>query len=186
MPARGSKLRADARRNQARILSAARTLFAECGTDVGMDDVARRAGVGVGTVYRAFATKEVLYAAIVADHLAELTAMATDRLAHADPGAAFFDLLGRIWADAAWKRSLVAALTNAGYDIRATVQNELKALRAALARLLRRAQMAGAIRRDVSAGEVLALMAAATMAVDQTGRSRGHFFAILRDGLRPR
>ncbi len=151
-----------------------------------MDDIARRAELGVGTLYRHFATKEVLYAAIVADHLAELTAMATDRLAHADAGAAFFDLLGRIWADAAWKRSLVAALTNAGYDIRATVQNESKALRAALARLLRRAQMAGAIRRDVSAGEVLALMAAATMAVDQTGRSRGHFFAILRDGLRSR
>ena len=85
-------LRADARRNREAVLAAARERFGECGLDCQMDDIART-GVGVGTVYRHFPTKEDLIAALVADRFERLAERAEQALAERDPWQAFCDLI---------------------------------------------------------------------------------------------
>jgi AcrR family transcriptional regulator len=86
-------LRADAARNRTRILAAAREAFAESGLDVGVEEIARRAGVGKGTLYRRFPTKEVLVQAIVQDRLDELEAIAARCAAVPDAGEGFAQFL---------------------------------------------------------------------------------------------
>ena len=86
-------LRADARRNRERILEVAREVFASEGLSVPIDTVAARAGIGVGTVYRHFPTKEALFAAIVTDRVEALGADARAALEDDDPGAALFGFL---------------------------------------------------------------------------------------------
>src|ERR687887_1130287 len=88
-------LRADAARNRARIVEAAKLAFAEAGLDVGVEEIARRAGVGKGTLYRRFPTKEALVRAIFEDRLAELEQL-VDRLeAGPRPWGGFAPLLPR-------------------------------------------------------------------------------------------
>src|SRR4249920_2056354 len=87
-------LRADAARNRARILDAARAAFAEAGLDVGVEEIARRAGVGKGTLYRRFPTKEVLVRAIFEDLLDELDGVVDDVAAEPDAAVAFTRFLG--------------------------------------------------------------------------------------------
>src|SRR5919205_1820931 len=86
-------LRADARRNLDRILDAAAEVFAELGPDAPIDEIARRAGVGHGTVFRRFPTKEALRAAVLAARLDEMQAHLEALLARDDVGAAFEDLV---------------------------------------------------------------------------------------------
>src|ERR671929_2362335 len=88
-------LRADARRNREKVLAAARAVFSENGRDAQMDDVARRAGVGVGTVYRHFPTKEALIEALVVDAFETIAAHAHDALAIEDPWEAFTSVMWR-------------------------------------------------------------------------------------------
>src|ERR1700754_516540 len=82
-------LRADAARNRARIVEAARAAFAESGLDVGVEEIARRAGVGKGTLYRRFPTKEALVRAIFEDLLEDLEALVDEFAAVEDAGEAF-------------------------------------------------------------------------------------------------
>src|ERR1700744_873142 len=82
-------LRADAARNRARVLDAARTAFAEAGLDVGVEEIARRAGVGKGTLYRRFPTKEALVRAIFEDVLDDFDAIASSVAREPDAGVAF-------------------------------------------------------------------------------------------------
>src|SRR5687768_11863989 len=90
LPLPGARpLRADARRNRERVIKAARAVFAEQGRDAQVDDVARRAKVGVGTVYRHFPTKEALLEALVRDRFAQLAEWALEALEEEDAWAAF-------------------------------------------------------------------------------------------------
>jgi AcrR family transcriptional regulator len=86
-------LRADARRNREAVLAAARQRFGECGLECQMEDIARTAGVGVGTVYRHFPTKDDLIAALVSDRFERLAERAEEALAQQDPWQAFCDLM---------------------------------------------------------------------------------------------
>src|SRR5690242_8135354 len=88
-------LRADARRNREAIVKAARAVFAQYGREAQMDDVARRAKVGVGTVYRHFPTKEALLEALAQDRFAQIAGFAQDALEVADPWEAFAGFLRR-------------------------------------------------------------------------------------------
>src|SRR3954447_6371000 len=87
------RLRADARRNRERILKAAKEVFGEEGIEAQMDDVARRAGVGVGTVYRHFPNKEVLMGELVKEKFEAFTERAREALEQDDAWEAFCDLL---------------------------------------------------------------------------------------------
>lgn len=169
----GRTLRADARRNRVRVLEAAEATLAADGAGAPMEDIARRAGVGVGTLYRHFPTKEALVAAVVAHRVELLAGEAGELLAAPDPGAAFFGFIDRVVAVGSAKRDLAETL-----DV--GVSDEVKReLTRALGELLARAQAAGAVRTGLEAGDVMALIPAALAAPDR-------LLPVLRDGLRAR
>jgi AcrR family transcriptional regulator len=178
-------LRADAQRNRAKVLAAAQEAFAAEGIAVPLDEIARRAGVGAGTVYRHFPTKEALFEAVIAERLEQLAEHAKSLGTAEDPGAAFEEFLHRMISGAAHQKDLVDAL--AGLEITGAVAaNKAELLRAGEV-VLRRAQRAGAVRADVGMREVMALLTGATMALRQHGfdeELREAVFAVLRDGLR--
>jgi AcrR family transcriptional regulator len=177
-------LRADAQRNRQRILEAAERVFAEEGLAIPLDEIARCAGVGIGTVYRHFPTKEALFAAIVHDKVARLLDYVTSLEDARDPGAAFFAVLDRMAAEGARKKDLVDALSRAGVDLRASAADISAKLRGAVGKLLRRAQAAGTVRSGVDVTDVFALIGAVLTAVGRSNSSPEKLFAIVRDGLR--
>src|ERR1700761_163573 len=157
-PVTEPKQRSDARRNRARILAVAVQAFATEGLSVPVQEIARRAGVGTGTVSRHFPTKESLFEAILLSRARQLTEEATQLLEEADPGAAFFGFFTRLIAEGAANLGLAEALTGAGYDLDEAVGRDGVDPMRALARLLIRAQAAGAVRPDVDAADVKALI----------------------------
>ena len=185
--ATGRPLRADARRNRARVLEAARVAFAAEGASVPLDEIARRAGVGAGTVYRHFPTKEALFEAVVRDRLRRLTEEGRALSADADPGEALFRFIERLITEAAWKRDLIDALNGAGVDITAALASVVGELRAETGRLLARAQQAGAVRDDIDISDLMALLSGMIQATQpRPGRSiePRRAIAVLCDGLR--
>jgi AcrR family transcriptional regulator len=143
-------LRADAARNRDKILAAAREAFAASGYGAPLDEIAALAGVGPGTIYRHFPTKEALFEAVVTARVADLIDDARERAGAEDADSAFFGFLARIADEAAAKRDLPDAITIGG-----SLQHDLYA---ALDVLLRNAQEAGAVRADISARELLVLL----------------------------
>jgi AcrR family transcriptional regulator len=148
-------LRADAQRNLDRLLDAAAEVFAEQGCDASVDEIARRAGVGHGTVFRRFPTKDALLGAVLGERLRVLTAAADDALADPDAGAAF----ERFFRYAAEEYGRNRALE--GLD-RCRSTREAETFYTAVAQLVERAQHAGALREDVSAKDVLLLIPTAS------------------------
>jgi len=180
-------LRADARRNRARILTAAEAVFAEKGAAASTEEVARRAGVAVGTVFRHFPTKEALLQAIVGDLVARLADEVDALVAHGDPGTALFGFFTSMVEQAAAKKTVVDLLAAAGIDL--PVSKPVQALRQSIEALLTRAQQAGAVRADAGVAEVLALLTATCQAAVQAGwdpELQHRTLAIVFDGLRPR
>jgi AcrR family transcriptional regulator len=181
-------LRADARRNRENVLLAAEEVFAAQGLGVPIDEVAKRAGVGVGTVYRHFPTKELLFEAIVISRVERLTDFLHELTASDDPGKAFFSFLEELSSQAACKRDLFDALANAGIDVKAAASESLLALRQSLGSLMQSAQRAGALRKDVNDEDVLGLVMATCASRELPGQplaSRERMLAIVFDGLRP-
>jgi AcrR family transcriptional regulator len=178
--------RADAVRNRERVLAAARDAFAADGPAVSLDDVARRAGVGAGTVHRHFPTKDALFVAVIADRLQRLAADAGNLAGAEDPGAAFFAFFAELADQARENLALSAALAVAG-DGAAT--DALRAagapLAEALAVLLTRAQDARAVRADITVGDLHAILAGALLAEQRLDpASRGRGLRVVADGLR--
>jgi AcrR family transcriptional regulator len=178
-------LRADALRNLNRVLDAAREAFATEGPSVSLDEIARRAGVGAGTVHRHFPAKDDLFRAVIARRLNDLTQVAQDLAAAPDPGEAFFDFFNRLAADARHNVALSAALTNPA-DVGEAILDASKALAEAHAVLLARAQEAGAVRRDVQAKDLHAIIGGAlVMEQHLPPGSTGRGLTVVADGLRP-
>ncbi len=176
--------RADARRNRERVLAAARAAFASEGLSVSLDDIARRAGVGAGTVHRHFPTKDDLFLAVIADRLHALTHAAQALADAADPGAAFFAFFHQLADDARQNLAISAALTNPG-DTGEAVRDAGKALEAALGVLVARAQDAGVVRRDIDIADLHAIIAGALLIEQRLPLgSRGRGLTIVADGLR--
>jgi len=193
-------LRADARDNRARILAAADEVFGASGETASTEDVARLADVGIATVFRHFPTKRDLLHAVFSARLEALRDRARELASAPDPGAALRTFFTEIVTTAPTKLAIAEALTNALTDAQATpatapprgaedsghlAGDELKE---AFARLLERAQQAGAVRPDVGAPEVYALMIGTSRAVafarpDDDVRDR--MIAVIFDGLRP-
>ncbi len=152
-------LRADARRNRERILESARAVFAECGADAQIDDVARRAGVGVGTVYRHFPTKEALLVELLREKFRLFAARGREALEQeGEPFAVLEGLLRRNAETTASDAAVQHALAAAGENIWVQAEAERQELVAATEELLERARQAGTIRKDVHANDVAMLM----------------------------
>jgi AcrR family transcriptional regulator len=179
--------RSDALENRERVLDAAEHVLSEKGASASTEDVAARAGVGIGTVFRHFATKNELLEGVLARVLERLAQTARDHLEGADPGAAFFAVLEHVVEQAPLKKAVASGLSGAGLEIKRRAA--AGPLRAALAELLRRAQKAKAVRSDVGVEEVMAMVIAASRAAEHAGRDRGlqkRSVGIILDGLRPR
>lgn len=178
--------RADARRNRAQILQAAETCFAEQGVGVPIDDIARAAGVGVGTIYRHFPTKEALLEAVIVTHMEKLTAEAMDLATSDDPGAAFFMFLARLAEEGSSKRDLIDALGGAGIEVKERTSPQKAELTQAIGVLLQRAQIAGDVRSDVELADLFGLVmgACAFAAHGESGSSQSRMLSVVCDGLR--
>ncbi len=181
-------LRADARRNRERILESARAVFAECGADAQIDDVARRAGVGVGTVYRHFQTKEALLVELLREKFRLFAARSRGALEQdGEPFAVLEDLLRRNAETAASDAAVQHALAGAGENIWMQAEAEQQELAAVMAKLIARARRAGTIRQDVDANDIAMLMCGvcSTMGAKPGFRWRRHLDLVI-DMLRER
>jgi AcrR family transcriptional regulator len=175
--------RADAVRNRERVLAAARDAFSADGPSVSLDDVARRAGVGAGTVHRHFPTKDSLFVAVIAGRLRQLATDAEGLAGAADPGAAFFAFFAELADQARENLALSAAVTDSADAVRGAGEP----LAAALAVLLTRAQEAGAVRADITVTDLHAIMAGVLLAEQRLDpASRGQALRVVADGLATR
>ncbi|MFL5961989.1 MAG: TetR/AcrR family transcriptional regulator [Gaiellaceae bacterium] len=180
-------LRADAQRNLVRVLDAAREVFAEQGIDVPVTEIADRAGVGVGTIFRRFPTKDDLLVAVVEQRTEQLIEAADVALASSDPGAA---LRGFMETAAAMQIS-DRCWCEAGSDLfaRDGIREQIDVLVGKMGELLTRAQTAGHVRSDVHALDIPVLL----MAVAKSGLmlepaipgAWKRYLGIILDGLRP-
>jgi AcrR family transcriptional regulator len=179
-------LRADARRNREKVLAAARAVFSENGRDAQMDDVARRAGVGVGTVYRHFPTKEALIEALMVDSFQAIAAQAEAALEVEDPWEAFSCVL--------WRGAEIMAADRALSEVFASIPGAMEqamptveGLQESMAKIMARAQAAGVLRDDVVLDDVPMIMCGIGSATKKEHRCaapwRRHLMIVL-DGLR--
>jgi AcrR family transcriptional regulator len=183
----GRPLRADARRNRERVLTAAREVFAEHGPEAQMDDVARRAQVGVGTVYRHFPTKEALIEALVAEAFERLVVVAKEQAQRDDdPWDA---LVTTLWAGAeimAGDRAVSAILSEVYGPVNVDPDLQLQ-MHETTTILIDRAREAGALRPDVMLDDIPMVMCGIGMATCKPHTVpdawRRHI-TILLDGLR--
>jgi AcrR family transcriptional regulator len=180
-------LRADARRNREAVLSAARKAFATDGLDAQMEEIARLAKVGVGTVYRHFPTKEALLEALAVDAFERITVITRENLANvADPWEAFTQTL--------WQGAEILAADRALSEVMAEVPGPVpigldtqRELYEAMTELIRRAQEAGALRPDAVVDDMSMVMCgigAATRKSHVCPQSWRRHMTIVIDGLR--
>ncbi len=187
-PAGERPLRRDAERNRLRILAAAAQVFTERGLEATLDEVARAAGVGVGTVYRRFPDKEALVAALFRERIDNLVTVAEDACAAADPWQAIVSYLEYAAGAMAGDTGLRQLMMFATYD-RDQVSYAGDRMRPVITRLVQRAQASGDLRGDFEATDVkmiafmLASLAEYTGAVTPDVWRR--YLAMLIDGLRP-
>ena len=180
--AKGRRPRSDALRNRDKVLEAAERALAAGGVGVPLDEIARRAGVGAGTVYRHFPSKDALVEAVVASRMARMAAAARSFAAQDDPGSAFFSFFAQMVGWIAVNRALVAALDRrTGIPAASGSKREFQA---ALSELRLRAQRAGVVRGDVDDDDVIALLTGCVAMVAVRG-SADRMVALACDALRP-
>jgi AcrR family transcriptional regulator len=171
-----TELRADARRNLERVLDAATDVFAASGPDASIDEIAHLAGVGHGTVFRRFPTKDDLMYAVIERHVAQMQGMAEEALESDDPGEAFFEFVRSVAELNMRTPGLHKCVVHCGAKPGAA---ELQTL---VDRIVSRAQAAGAVRRDVKPADVQLLVRAALIGAPE-GQWRRYLTVVL-DGLR--
>ncbi len=182
-------LRADAERNRRRLIEAATALFHERGMDASIAEIRDRAGVGQGTVFRHFPTKEHLAAEVMRERMAELTSLAREQLAVEDPAAALRDFMVRAAQTHAIDQAMYRAICAAN-ALSVEDERELRGtLFALIEQLVRRAQAAGAVRDDLVAEDVLTLVNAATASTEALAPVAPdlwrRYLDVILDGLRP-
>lgn len=179
------RLRADAERNRAALLAAARDVFGEQGLDASLDEIARRAGVGNATLYRRFPTRRDLIVEVFAGQMAQYVTLAEHALLEPDPWAAFAEYLTSVFEMQATDRGLAELVISSAFDD----DERLAALRAAAQRgatnVIERAQAAGRLRADFTRRD-LSLLARANAGVVQRSpdpQAWRRVLALLLDGL---
>ncbi|HEY3461869.1 MAG TPA: TetR/AcrR family transcriptional regulator [Gaiellaceae bacterium] len=171
-----TELRADARRNLERVLDAATEAFAASGPDASIDDIAQLAGVGHGTVFRRFPTKDDLIYAVIERHVAQMRAMAEEALAADDHGEAFFDFARQVAELSMSTPGLHRCVVHCGSKPGAAELDRL------VAKIVSRAQQVGAVRGDVEPLDVQLLVRSALTSAP-SGQWRRYLEVVL-DGLR--
>jgi AcrR family transcriptional regulator len=181
-------LRRDAERNRQRILDTARLLFAERGLGVSLDEIARQAGVGVGTIYRRFPDKEQLIDALFEDRLGEVLAAVTASLEIADPWEAMSQFLERsleLQVEDRGLKELLLGTTTA----HARIEQGRRRIQPLVQALLERAQRAGVVREDLTVADLMLLQHAIGEAAEYTREvapeAWRRIMLIALDGLRP-
>jgi AcrR family transcriptional regulator len=183
-PRQAEDLRADARQNHARLLAAASEAFAEKGADAPLEDIARRAGVGIGTLYRHFPTRLDLQAAAFRNQVTVLCGDALDMLDRAEPGQAFFTWIQIMSSYFMKKRGLSKAVMQALGRDSEVMESCWTRLRDTTERTLTRAQQAGVIRPDASALDVMRLTHGVVAVTESDQDQVPRLLAIMMDGLR--
>ncbi|MBZ6081070.1 TetR/AcrR family transcriptional regulator [Streptomyces olivaceus] len=190
-------MRADARRNRERLLRAAAGVFAEHGAGASLDDIARRAEVGTGTLYRHFPTRQALLEAVYLESVEAIAARADTIAAARPPGAALVAWLGELAVGMLQVRGLKALLGTAVTGAEAAADRAGRAdradracgdcVRGAAERLVRAAQEAGAVRGDVAPIDVLRLVHGVVTACESAGETDGtavrRYLSLLMEGL---
>jgi AcrR family transcriptional regulator len=182
------KPRADAVRNRERVLEAAKVVFSQGGPEASLEAVAQRAGVGIGTLYRHFPTRETLYEAVYRREVEQLVELGKQLEAKAAPVEAL-----RLWLQAgvefmATKRGMAAALAMAAHGSSELVAYSLDRLTRALGELLQRAVTAGEIRTDIDPEDLLRTLVGMCYAHDRAGWQAKvlRLVDVFIDGLRQR
>jgi AcrR family transcriptional regulator len=181
-------LRADARRNRERVLQIAQQALASDGLTISFDEIARRAGFGVGTVYRHFPTKEALFEAVLLGRIERFVADARALATAEDAGRAFFGWFAAVVEQASGNQALCDMLdSGTAMPVRpgSTLARDFAA---ALGRLLARAQRVGAVRADLTAEHALDLLRGCLVA-ERGARARGgavRMADVVCDGMRAR
>jgi len=177
------RLRADARRNRERIMEAARAVFARQGGEAQIDDIARAAGVGVGTVYRHFPHKEALLGELLVEHFRKMADNAELALEVEDPWEAFAGLLRTNAQFCAADIGVQQALAR-GPDAWEYVAAEIDRLRDTTTQLIDRAQRAGVMRPDFVVDDIPMLMAGLSSTMAVPGYDWRRHLEILLAGMR--
>ncbi|GAA3227527.1 TetR/AcrR family transcriptional regulator [Nonomuraea helvata] len=182
-------LRADARRNRARVLQAAEAVFSAEGMAVPLDEIARRAGVGAGTVYRHFPTKEALFEAVIHERIEQFAEEARALSAAERPGEAFTAFLTRLVDQAMLNKALCDALEAAGSPVKPPDESSRQDIWAAFGTLLAAAQRDGTVRTDIGLSDLRALLSGA-LAMERhardSDRPAGRMTELLLDALHAR
>ncbi len=163
MPVEERPLRADAQRNRTRLLETASALFRERGLDVGVAEIAEAAGVGRGTLFRNFASKEDLIAAVVAERMRDACLHGEELLQAMAPGEALFEFLNEMMGRRQLDRALGEALDDT-WLAREEIRVAHAEVVAVIDQLLVRAQKEGIVRRDIGAMDVMMLFKGACVA----------------------
>jgi AcrR family transcriptional regulator len=177
-------MRADARRNYEKLVAAARDVFTEVGASASLEAVAERAGVGIGTLYRHFPTRQALIEAVYSDEVDAMARAAND-LADLPPWEALSEWFHQYVGFAATKRALMEALLEAAPE-----SDVLMRCRTALAQagteLIARGQKAGVVRLDADFMDVGRMVSQIAVAPNADPEQKERMLGIVLDGLRPR
>jgi AcrR family transcriptional regulator len=177
------QLRADARQNHARLISAATEAFAERGADAPLEDIARRAGVGIGTLYRHFPTRLDLQAAVFRTQVGAVCGEGDALAETSSPETAFAGWLHALAGYLIAKRGLSRALIDAMGAESELISSCWVAMRETTERLLANAQQAGAVRPDVTASDVMRLVHGVAVSTEKEPGRASLLMAVMIDGL---
>jgi AcrR family transcriptional regulator len=182
-PRPAGQLRADARQNHARLVIAATQAFAEKGAEASLEDIARRAGVGIGTLYRHFPTRLDLQAAVFRSQVDTICGEGQALLLDTPAGPAFLGWIRNLAAYLATKRGLSKALIDGLGRDSELMRACSTAMRDTTQRLLTNAQEAGVIRPDVAAIDILRLMHGIAVSTETNPEQTDRLLLIMLDGL---
>jgi AcrR family transcriptional regulator len=183
-PRPAEKLRADARQNNARLIAAATAAFAERGAEAPLEDIARRAGVGIGTLYRHFPTRLDLQAAVFRSQVGAVCGEGEALAGSVSPGEAFAGWLRALAGYLVTKRGLSHALIEAVGIESELISSCWMAMRQTTERLLSAAQQDGAIRPDVDATDVMRLVHGVSVSSERAPERADMLMSVTLDGLR--
>ena len=176
-------LRSDARRNRAALVASARELFARQGVDVPVEEITHHAGLGMGTLYRHFATKDELIEAVLEDTFAEMLRLAEDAVAADDPWIGFAGFLERAFEVHTHNRGVKDMLASSRHT-----DAMRRRIRPLLAQMVERAQEQGTLRRDFTPEDLPLLFWSAGRVIETTGKiapgAWRRYLGLLLDGLR--